>query len=91
MVQLINITTEKLSEIISESLEKKLKESKEDLKPQPLQSYITRKEASKMLNVTFVTLRSWHIKKVLTSYSIGNRVYYKLDEIHNAMKPNFYD
>lgn len=91
MVQLINITTEKLGEIISESIEKKLKESKEEYKPQPAQSYITRIEASKMLNVSFVTLRSWHIKKVLISYSIGNRVYYKLDDIHNAMKPNFYD
>lgn len=90
MVQLINLTTEKLQEIISEAVKTQLKNINSSV-PQQLPEYITRNQASEMLNVTFPTLRSWHLKNVLRAYSIGNRVYYKLKDIQEAMKPNYYD
>jgi len=90
MVQLINLTTDKLQEIISEALKEQLKDihSSEN---KPLPEFITRKEASEMLQVTYMTLRSWHKKKALKAHSIGNRVYYKLTDIQEAMKPNYYN
>lgn len=90
MVQLINLTTEKLQEIISEALKEQLKNIQSS-EVKPLPEYITRKEASQMLSVSLMTLRSWHKKNVLTAHSIGNRVYYKLTDIQEAMKPNYYN
>jgi hypothetical protein len=89
MVQLINLTTDKLQEIISEALKEHLKNIQSS-EPQQLPEYITRKEASQMLSVSVVTLRSWHKKNVLIAHSIGKRVYYKLTDIQRAMKPNYY-
>lgn len=90
MVQLINLSTERLKEIISKTLKEHLKEIKVS-EPQLSPKYITRKEASELLKVSYVTLRSWHKNGVLKSYSIGNRVYYKTDDIQKAMQPNYYD
>ena len=87
MVQLIQITEEKLTENILIAIKQELEQLKKEFQPQQPPTWISRNEAAKMLGVSFPTLYSWHRKKVLIAYSIGNRVYYKLDEINNALTP----
>ena len=87
MVQLIQITEEKLTETILIAIKKELEELKNNFQPQQPPKWISRKETADMLGVSFTTLYSWHKKNVLTAYSIGNRVYYKLDEVNNALTP----
>ncbi|MCM4151543.1 DNA-binding protein [Arenibacter sp. N53] len=86
-MQLIQITEEKLTANILLALKKELDQLKEEFQPQLPPKWVSRKETAKMLGVSFTTLTNWHKKGVLTAYSIGTRVYYKLDEVHNALTP----
>ncbi|MCG7501771.1 helix-turn-helix domain-containing protein [Tenacibaculum sp. Mcav3-52] len=87
MIQLINITEEKLTTNILLALKKELAQLKKDFQPQESTKWISRKDTAKMLGVSFTTLANWNKKGVLTAYSIGTRVYYKLDEVNNALTP----
>lgn len=87
MVQLIQITEEKLTSTIVESLKKEIEELKSQFQPKQPTEWISRNDVAKMLGVSFTTLYSWNRKKILIAYSIGNRVYYKRDEVNNALTP----
>jgi hypothetical protein len=87
MVQLIQITEEKLTDTILTAIKKELEQLKKDFQPQRPPTLISRNDTAKMLGVSYPTLYSWHRKKVLIAYSIGNRVFYKLDEVYNALTP----
>jgi hypothetical protein len=52
---------------------------------------LTREETKKLLKVSYVTLHKWNKLGVLPAFNVGNRVYYKLDDIHKAMKPIYCD
>ena len=45
------------------------------------QIYLTAKETASLCKVTTVTVHEWTKKGILTKYKIGNRVFYKRDEI----------
>lgn len=47
--------------------------------------YLTRKEVSEILSITLPTIHEWSKRGVLTAYRLGNRVYFKSDEIDAAM------
>lgn len=85
MVQLIQITEEKLTSTIVESLKKEIEILKTQFQPKEPTQWISRNDVAKMLSVSHTTLYSWNKKKILTSYSIGNLVYYKRDEVNNAL------
>ena len=87
MVQLIQITEEKLTSSIVESFKKEIEELKSQFQPQQPTEWISRNDVAKMLGVSHTTLYSWNRKKILIAYSIGNRVYYKHDEVNNALTP----
>ncbi|MDA9343561.1 helix-turn-helix domain-containing protein [Algibacter sp.] len=87
MVQLFQITEEKLTDNILTAIKKELEQLKKEFQPQQPPTWISRNEAAKMLDVSFPTLYSWHKKGILTAYSIGTRVYYKLDEVNAALTP----
>lgn len=46
---------------------------------------LTREETAKLLSISLPTLWSWTKKNILKSYGIGNRVYYKKEEINEAL------
>lgn len=46
---------------------------------------MTRKEAANMLSVSLTTLRSWTVQKIIKSYKLGGRIYYKRNEILESM------
>ncbi|MGB5821445.1 MAG: helix-turn-helix domain-containing protein [Saonia sp.] len=66
-----------IKEVLAENLKK----------PEPDNDLLTRDEVCQLLNINKTTL--WHYTKQnkLQSYGIGNRVYYKKDEVLNAVKP----
>lgn len=51
----------------------------------PLSGYLTRRELAKLFRISLVTVHDWTRKGVLTAYKIGNRIYYKSDEVEAAM------
>lgn len=67
---------------------KRLEKAIEKLTPAPNDfHWMTRQEAAEMLKVTTRTLQNWSGVGILTAYSIGNRIYFRSDEVQSAMKP----
>ena len=49
--------------------------------------YLTRQQTAELLQVSLVTLNNWKKRKVLTPHGLGNRVYYRMQDILDNMKP----
>lgn len=47
--------------------------------------YLSADEVCKRFAVTKPTIHEWRKRKILKSYKLGSRVYYRMDEIENAM------
>lgn len=47
--------------------------------------YLSADEVCKMFGITKPTVHEWKKRKILQSYKLGARVYYRLDQIENAM------
>ncbi len=50
-----------------------------------LEPLLTREEAAKHLKIDLSTLNRWTKKGTIQSYGVGNRVYYKLEDIKKAL------
>lgn len=59
----------------------------ENGEPLPETNLLTRDEVCQLLNINKTTLWSYTKKGILQSYGIGSRVYYKKDEVIEALKP----
>ena len=53
--------------------------------PKKPKTYLSRKEVSKMLQVSFVTLNKWNRSGKLKAVGIGGRVLYRQSDIDNAI------
>lgn len=84
-ILLQGITLEQLKEGLLEAIERRLKES--DSNPESLgnEKYLTRKEVAKLLSISLPTLHDWCKKRILNSYRMGNRVYFKSSEIDQSL------
>jgi len=49
-------------------------------------TYLSRKETAKLFSVSLVTLHKWVKKGYLNPHYIGNRVYFKYEEIINTVE-----
>lgn len=49
---------------------------------------LTRKEAALFLSVSLTTLKTWTDQNLIKSYRLGGRVYYKEQEIIEALELN---
>jgi excisionase family DNA binding protein len=83
-----SITThEELREIIRTELINALESAKkEDVVNNNLPSLITRKETSKLLNVSLTTLSNWSRKGILPATKVGTRIRYRKEDIVLALK-----
>lgn len=81
---LFNLSAE---EIICQfkELGKQIQEIKQHLEPKQPNEYLTRTQVAKMLDIDISTLHNWTINGKLTKYCLGNRVYYKRDEVEAAL------
>lgn len=74
--QIVNAKTEHLETLINSQLNGK----------NEVVEYLTRKETSKMLKVSLVTLYDYNKKEILTPHYIGKRVLYKYQDVVNAVE-----
>lgn len=84
-VQLISITPQELQEVITAGIQKQLEEFKKDLPKSYQLDLLSRTDVAKLLQIDLSTVHNWTKKGTLTSYGIGNRVYYKLEEVKSAI------
>ncbi len=84
-IQFISVTPEQLQKAIIEGVKTQLDDLKKNFQPKEPKEYLERAEVAKMLNVDVSTVHNWTVKRILTSYGIGRRVYYLRSEVENAI------
>ncbi len=70
---------------IEKTIEKKVNEKLETLKPNDPVKYLDRKEVAKLLKVSLVTVSSYTKEGLLISYRIGKLIRYRSDEVEAAL------
>ena len=88
-IQFVSTTPDDLAELISEKLKQALESQLKEIGTTPeKKEFITREEASKLLNVTYATLWRYNKEGKLKAYKFQNKVYYMLEEIENGFIKN---
>src|ERR1035437_9016644 len=70
-----------------EGIQNQLTELKQNFMPKIPNEYLTRAQVAEMLKCDLSTVHNWTKKGILIPYGIGNRVYYKRQEVEAAMVP----
>ena len=76
----LNQLMQSFSDVLDSRLNELKNQEKEDVK------YLTRKQVASILSISLPTLHDWVKKKILKSYRVGNRVYFKSNELENSLK-----
>ena len=80
-MELIVISKEQLRECILEALQEKALETNQQSKEEIL---LDKKEVSNLLNVSESTIDNYRRQELLPSYRIGNKIWFKKDEVIEA-------
>ena len=86
-IQFIQMKPEDLEQQIITGIRTELDKLKKDFQPKQPTEYMTRQQVKDLLNVDLSTIWSWTKRGKLKAYGIGNRVYYRRDEVEAAIKP----
>ena len=84
-IQLLNITPEELKTAILEGVKVQIEDLKKNFEPKHPTVYLTRNQVAEMLHVDLSTIHNYTKKGKLIAYSIEHRVYYKREEVENAL------
>lgn len=89
-IKLVQLDQEKLLDSIAEIINKKIEQSlsklqKKDIEGDDQFEFLTRKETAELLKVTYNSLHRWVQDGILKSYKIGNRTYFKREEILESL------
>jgi hypothetical protein len=79
------ITPDELKQIIKEIIQDELKEVSKQPEEKDSEILLTRKETCDFLKIDSSTLWSWTNKGKIACYGIGNRRYYKKEDLINSM------
>ena len=85
ITQVHNVTPQQLKESILSDVRAELQVIAQNFQPKKQPEYLTRKEVSKILKVSLVTLSDWNKKGVLKPYRLGNLIRYKTTEIEESL------
>jgi len=85
-IEIIHVDPEQIQRIVSDAVKHHFEDLKKDFQPKQPNRYLTRAEVAKMLQIDLSTLHLWTKQSKLIAYGIGNRVYYKQDEVEDALK-----
>lgn len=80
------ITLDQLNQHLLNGVDARMKELAERSENEPVQ-YLTRRELANKLSISLPTLHDWVKKGLLKAYRMGNRVYFKSDEIDDSLRP----
>jgi hypothetical protein len=84
-IRVIDLTTEQLIQLIVEALPMSTSPTCEEVKTlQP--EFLTRKQASELLSVSFTTLHQWNKDSKLLARKIGGKVFYLREDVINQLK-----
>lgn len=84
--EVFGVSPEDLKNIILDDLKEELARLINSFKPEKKEDeYLTRKEVSKILKVSLVTISDWSKKKILKPKRIGNLIRFKRSDIDKAL------
>lgn len=69
-----------------DTLENRLTQLQETVKPQPKTVLLTRKQVAEMLGISLPTLHAWGKSDILNPFRIGNKIRYKENEVLEALQ-----
>jgi len=78
---------EMLQNAILQGIRQELEQLKTEFQPKQPTDLLTRNEVRELLKVDLSTVHNWTKKGKLKAYGIGNRVYYKRNEIDLVLTP----
>jgi len=84
-LQFISVTPEQQQNAIIEGIKVLLNDFKKNFEPKTPTEYLSRQETAELLKVDLSSIHNWTKRKLLQSYGISGRVYYKRSEIENAI------
>jgi len=84
-IKIIQVTPEQLQESISDILKTQLEEFSKNFSAKNPDELLTRKETAALLKINLATLWSWSKSGKIKSVGIGNRVYYKRNDIESSL------
>ncbi|WP_223560208.1 helix-turn-helix domain-containing protein [Chryseobacterium lathyri] len=88
-IQFIGTTPSDLIREIKKEIIPELKEQlKEEFQPKEPTSYLTRNEVCEILHIDLSTLHRWRKDGTLIAYGLGNRIYFKRNEIDEFINRN---
>ncbi|ASE64329.1 DNA-binding protein [Chryseobacterium indologenes] len=88
-IQFIGTTPNDLIREIKKEIIPELKEQlKEEFQPKEPTSYLTRNEVCELLHIDLSTLHRWRKDGTLIAYGLGNRIYFKRNEIEELLNQN---
>ena len=85
IIQVFDVTPDELKENILKDLRLELKTMAQNLKPAEPEEYLTRKQVSKLLQVSLVTIHEWNRKKILDPLRLGTLIRYRRSDIDKAL------
>ena len=80
-IQIQEITVDEFAESVAEKLMLKMESYLKELSNKKDDELLTRIETAKYLKVSLTTIHHWTKHDILSSLRIGNKVYYKKQEI----------
>jgi excisionase family DNA binding protein len=85
-IQLLNITTNDLTNLIKEGIKSEISELKKVLNAESLESpHLTRRQAAAFFGVSLNCINDWTRKGILRAYKVGQRTYFKRSELMQVM------
>jgi hypothetical protein len=84
-IQFIQVTPEQLQNAIIEGVKTQLEDFKKHFEPKTPTEFLSRQETAELLKVDISSIHNWTKRKILQSYGISGRVYYKRSDIEEAM------
>lgn len=88
-IQFIGTTPNDLIKEIKKEIIPELKEQlSKEFQPKEPTAYLTRQEVCDLLSIDMSTLHRWRKDGILTAYGIGNRIYFKRNEIEDLIEKN---
>jgi hypothetical protein len=85
-IQLLNITTNDLTNLIKEGIKSELLDFKNSINPESLESpHLTRRQTAEFFGVSLNCVNDWTRKGILTAFKVGQRTYYKRSDLLQVM------
>ena len=81
--------TERVLEKIFANTSETLSKLKAGIDKNPENIFYDNQEFMKLMNISKRTAQQWRDKKIIGFFQIGNKIYYKLSDVHKLLNENY--